>query len=93
MAITWELVASNVDVSTGRANITATRTDSESALEPQVYSYLSTPIHTTQARVLLMDTIKADVEARALYDISIEALISDLEQIGEQALEAWELTR
>jgi hypothetical protein len=93
MSISWEIQITNVNITTQRGDVTATRTDSESALPPQVYQFNNTPIGTGPDRVLLLNTIKSEVEKKALHDASIEAVITDLEQTGKSQLEAWEATR
>jgi len=93
MAISWDIQITNVNVTTQRGDVTATRTDSESALAPQVYQFNNTPIGTGPDRVLLLNTIKQKVEERATHDASVDAVITDLEQTGKSQLEAWEATR
>jgi hypothetical protein len=93
MAINWEIQITNVNVESQRANVTAIRTDTESALEPQRYTYFMTPIGTPGDRVKLLSSIKADVEAAAAHVAQVDAVITDLEQAGKSNLEAWEATR
>ena len=93
MSISWDISIANVNVQSGRANVTATRTDSESSLPSQVYSFNDTPIKTTQERALLLATIKAEVEKQVIKDAQIAAIITDLEQSGKSNLEDWEALR
>jgi len=92
MAINWDLNITNVNVQTSRATVTATRTDSESALPPQTYSFQQTPIGPAD-RVGLLNTIKQKVEEDAAKQVAVDAIITDLEQAGKAALETWEATR
>lgn len=93
MAISWDIQITSVNVVSKRGDITATRTDSESALQPQTYSFMQTPIGTAQERTLLLNSIKAEVEKTASHNAAVDAVITDLEQTGKSALEAWEATR
>jgi hypothetical protein len=93
MAITWDIQISNVDVARRRGDVTATRTDSESSLPTEVYAFTAVPLETPQQRLALLNTIKARVVERAEHDASVEAIVTDLEDQGKTALEAWELTR
>jgi len=93
MAINWDLDISNVNTESKRANVTLTRTDTESSLAPQTYSFQSTLIETGPQRVGLLDTVKAEVVKAENKQTAIESLITDLEQAGKANLEAWEATR
>lgn len=93
MAINWDIQITNVDVANGRADVTATRNDSESALPDQVFTYQYTPIGTSADRTKLLNAIKAEVVARTTYQTSVDAVVTSLELDGKNALEAWELTR
>lgn len=93
MSITWNIEITNVQVVSKRADVTATRTDSADPTAPQVYSFAQTPIGTANERAVLLNTIKAEVAARAGKDAQIVAVVTDLEQTGKTALETWETTR
>lgn len=93
MAITWEVEITNVNLESRRGNVRATRTDTESALAPQVYSMDNTPLDTAADRTLVLDTIKEWVETRTAKDAAVVVFIDNLEQVGMTNLEAWELTR
>lgn len=93
MAISWEIEITNVNLESKRGNVIATRTDTESALEPQVYTMTNTPLETAEDRTLVLNTIKDWVVARADNDAAIEAFIDNLEQMGMANLNTWELTR
>jgi hypothetical protein len=93
MAINWDIKITNVNVVSKRGDITATRTDSVSALAPQVYFSQNTLIGTPQDRTLLLNSIKAEVVAATAKEIAVKSVITDLEQAGKTALETWEGTR
>ena len=93
MAITWSIEITNVNTESKRATVTATRTDTESALAPAVYRFQNTPIGTSAERVSLLNTIKAKVVEDADHATAVNAVITDLEQTGISNLEAWEATR
>ena len=93
MAISWDIQITNVNVQSGRGNVTATRTDNESALPPDVYSFSNTPIKEPADRISLLNTIKQEVEKTASHNAQVDAIITDLEQSGKVQLEDWELTR
>jgi len=99
MAINYDVQISNVNIAAKRADVTFTRTDTESALAPQTYSFQNTiiagesPAETLAIRLSLLNTVKAEVVKADEKQTSIEAMITDLEQAGKSALEAWEATR
>ena len=93
MSINWDIQITNVNVESGRGNVTATRTDSESSLPPEVYRYNNTPIKETADRVKLLNSIKQNVEERKAHNAQVDDIITDLEQSGKVHLEDWELTR
>ena len=93
MAIDWQLKVSNANVQAKRADVTFTRTDSESSLAPQTYSFANTIIETAEQRAALLDIVKAEVVKAEEKQASIDVFITNLEQAGKSALEAWEATR
>ena len=93
MAIDWQLKISNANVQAKRADVTFTRTDSESALAPQTYPFANTIIETQAQRIALLEIVKAEVIKAEEKQASIDAFITNLEQTGKSALEAWEATR
>ena len=99
MAINYDININNVNVLAKRADVTVTRTDTESALAPQTYSFQNTPVagatsaETTAIRVGLLNTVKAKVVEDDEKQTTIEAMITDLEQTAKSILEAWEATR
>ena len=93
MAITWDVSISNVNLQSKRGDVSATRTDSESALPPRHYSMRNTPLETSEDRIRVLDTIKEWDTKSANDKIAIEEFIDDLEQSGKTNLENWELTR
>ena len=93
MAITWDLQITNVSLTDGRGNVTATRTDSESALAPRVYPMSNTPMATAAERAKILATFK-EWETTAATELSnIQTFLDTLEQTAKTNVEAWELTR
>jgi len=96
MAIEWDVAITDVQVSSGRANVTFTRTDTDSsaiAAQPQVYSFNNALIATSEQRQDLLDTVKAKVLEREAEDTAIATFVDNLEQTGKDALETWEEQR
>ena len=99
MAIEWELKISTVNVAAKRADASFTRTDTESTLAPQTYSYKQTvvtgdtPEETAILRQKLLDTVKFNVMKDEEQNSIVEAMITNLEQAGKAALETWEAGR
>jgi len=93
MAINWELDISDVNVASKRADVRFTRTDSESSLAPQTYSFQNTIVETPAQRAALLDSVKESVKKDATKQAAIDAFVTDLEQAGKANLEAWEATR
>ena len=93
MAITWDIQITNVNLSNGRGNITATRTDSESALAPRVHLMTNTPISTAAERALALNTIKEWDTTASDKLANVATFLDNLEQSAKTNLETWELTR
>ena len=93
MAITWNIDISNVDINHGRGDVTATRTDSESALPPRTYSMRKTPMATGPERALILSTIKAWDESAVSNKTTLDTFLDGLEATAASNLGAWELTR
>ena len=93
MAITWDIQISNVNLTNGRGDITATRTDSESALAPRVHRMTNTPISTAADRVLALNTIKEWDTTASEKLTNVATFLDNLEQSAKTNLETWELTR
>lgn len=93
MAINWEIKITDVDLTAKRADVTATRTDTESTTEPKVYRLENTPLETAQDRQLVLATIKGWVEQDAIRDSGAKQFIANLEQEAKAHLETWELNR
>lgn len=93
MAIDWDLQITDVNLSNGRATVTATRTDDQSALQPQVYTFPNTPLSQAADRASLLETIKGKVIEKATSDAQVVTFLDNLEQSGKAALETWETTR
>ena len=93
MAITWDFNITNVSISKGRGDITATRTDSESALPPRTYPMRNTPIETPEERAKALTTFKEWDTTAANNKAAIEVFLDSLEQSAKTNMESWELTR
>ena len=93
MAVTWDIEISNVNLQSGRGTVRATRTDSESALEPRTYTLSNTPMQDSTARLKILNTIKEWDETAVSNAAAIESFIDGLEQSAKVNLEAWEETR
>jgi len=93
MAITWNIQIANVNLNSKRCDISATRTDSESALDPRSYKMRNTPIETAQQRTLALQTIKNLDDAAVSEASSVSTFLDSLEQSAIANLDAWELTR
>lgn len=99
MAIEWELKISTVNIAAKRADVFFTRTDTESTLAPQTYSYKQTliagdtPEETAAIRQKLLDTVKINVLKDEEKNTNVENMITNLEQVGKAALETWEAER
>ena len=93
MAISWDITIANVNLQNDRGTVIATRTDSESALQPRVHTLTNTPLGTPESRVLVLDTIKEWDDAAVSYSEAVTEFIDTLEQSGKTNLENWELTR
>ena len=93
MAITWDITTSNEDWDRNWADVTFTRTDSESTAEPRQYSYRRVSLATPEDRATLLNTVKTK-DAEAVSDLSEKAtFLGDLVQSGVSNLQEWELTR
>ena len=99
MAIEWELKISTVNITAKRADVSFIRTDTESTLAPQTYSYKQTviagdtPEETAILRQKLLDGVKFNVMKDAERNSNVDALVTNLEQAGKAALETWEAGR
>jgi hypothetical protein len=93
MAISWDIQISNVNLVSKRGDITATRTDDQSALQPRVYVSRGAPLETPEQRTAVLDTIKEWDESAVSKAAAVTTFIDTLEQSGKTNLENWELTR
>lgn len=93
MAINWEVKITAVNTETKRGDVIATRTDTVSAEEPQVYRLQNTPLETPQDRQLVLSTIKGYVVQKELQDSEVADFLSTLEQTAKVNLEQWEIDR
>ena len=90
MAISWDLQITNVNVNSKRANVSFTRTDSESALPPWKYSFSNTIIETQEQRANLLNQAWNAWQGEVEKQTNINNFITDLEQLGKTNLEARE---
>jgi hypothetical protein len=93
MAISWDVTITNVNLVSKRGDVTATRTDDQSALEPRVYVSRGAPLETVQDRTRVLDTIKEWDESAVSKTTAVTTFIDNLEQSAKTNLENWELTR
>ena len=93
MAITWDVQISNVNLISKRGTVTATRTDSESALEPRTYTMSNTTLETPADRLLVLNTLKEWETTETDKIASVETFLDTLVQTAKTNLETWELTR
>ncbi len=93
MAINWDVQITNVNLSSKRGDVTATRTDDQSALDPHVYVSVGAPLETQEHRVAVLDTIKEWETTAATKEAAINTFIDTLEQTAKTNLENWELSR
>lgn len=91
--INWDVKITNVNMVSKRADVTATRTDSTSALTPHTYTLSNTPLETGADRTLVLNTIKEWETTAKTKETADNTFISTLEQTAKTALENWELTR
>jgi len=93
VAITWDVTITSVNLQSKRATVSATRTDSESALPSRAYTLANHPLETQADRTQTLDTIKEWDEQAVTKEVEAAAFIDNLEQLGKANLETWELTR
>jgi len=93
MAISWDVQITNVNLLSKRGDVTAIRTDSESALEPHSYVSRGAPLETPEDRVAVLDTIKGWETSAVLNKAVIDAVVDTIEQTAKTNLENWELSR
>ena len=93
MAISWTVKISDVNLFSQRGDVTAVRTDDQSALAPHTYFMNNAPLETPEDRVRVLDTIKDWEITAAAKTVAVLAFIDTLEQTGKTELENWELTR
>jgi len=90
MAISWDLQITNVNVKSKRANISFTRTDSESALPPWTHSFQNIVIETQAQRVALLNQVWDAWQGEIAKQTNINNFITNLEQAGKTNMEARE---
>ena len=90
MAITWDCNITNVNVTSKRADVRFTRTDSESSLAPWTHSYNQAIIETTQQRTALLNQVWDEWQNEVQKQADIDNFITNLEQTAKSNLEARE---
>lgn len=93
MAISWDVQIKNVNLLSKRGDVSAIRTDSESALPPHNYSMQNTPMETPEQRLLILNTLKEWEETATANEAAVKVFIDTLEQTAKTNLENWELER
>lgn len=95
MAITWHVAVTNCNIATGRADVNATRINSElpESLATTTYSMTNTPFLTPEQRAYALDGLKGWVEQEKARDVAAKMFAANFEQESKIALELWETTR
>ncbi|MEN6332961.1 MAG: hypothetical protein ABFE01_01805 [Phycisphaerales bacterium] len=93
MAINWEVTIRDVKIDEGRADVIATRTDTENPTVTKTYTMENTPLATVQDRAAALAWIKEQVEADAARATQVAAFVANLEQTAKANLETWESER
>lgn len=93
MAINWTVAITAVNVDTGRADVSAVRTDTEKPDNKKTYLLSNTPLATADERAWALTTIKGWVEQDTVRTATVNAWLRGLEQTAKVDLESWEVTR
>ena len=91
MAISWDTQTSNVNVASKRADVSFTRTDSEKPEDVFTLSFNQVILETTPQRLALLDQMWAEWQKEVTKRASIEAFITNLEQLANANLDAREV--
>lgn len=89
MAITWDTQITNVNTSSKRADVTFTRTNTETNATWSC-SYNQVILETTAQRLALLDVVWADWQKALAKETSIDGFIGSLEQSANSNLMARE---
>lgn len=93
MSVNWEISVSAINVETGRGDLLAVRTDSESTAEPWSFSFQNTPLATPQDRELIWVTLKGWVQQRELHNSSVDEFMANFVQETKAEMLRWETAR
>jgi len=91
MAISWDTQTSNVNVASKRSDVSFTRTDSEKPEDVFSISFNQVILETTPQRLALLDQAWAEWQKEVTKRASIEAFITNLEQLANANLDAREV--
>ena len=93
MAISWDTQTSNVNVASKRADVSFTRTDSALMTPEDVFTvaFNQVILETTPQRLALLDQVWAEWQKELTKRASIEAFITNLEQLANANLDAREV--
>jgi hypothetical protein len=91
--IEWTITITNVDVPSGRADVSVRRVDTVGVEPEESYNYNQAIIATPAGRASLLTKIKASVEENATKRDQVNVFLNGLAASAKANLEAWELTR
>ena len=89
-AINWSTEISNVNVTSKRASVAFTRTDTEKPDDVWVVSFQNVILETQAQRIALLDLVWTKWQDELANRAAIEAFITNLEQQANSNLEARE---
>lgn len=91
MAINWSTRISKVNVQANRANVSLTRTDTVNVDDVFSINYSQAIIETNEQRLALLDAVWGEWQKEIAKRASIDAFITNLEQLANSNLEAREV--
>ena len=89
-AINWSTKITNVNVTSKRATVSFTRTDTEKPEDVWNISFQSVTLETQAQRLALLDLVWTEWQKELAKRAAIEAFITNLEQTANSNLEARE---
>jgi len=93
MAISWEVKVTKVYISTGRADVSVTRIDSELLDGTRTFVMTNTPFETPEQRAWVITGLKGWVEQEEAAKVAMRTFVGDFEQVAQAELTQWETTR
>jgi len=91
MAISWDTQISKVNVVSKKGDVSFKRSDSETPANDWSISFSQVPLETTAERLALLDTAWTEWQAELANRSSIDALVTNLEQLANANLDAREV--